>query len=61
MEENRLSKKIELLEEEYNINPDDIETFNNLQLKGALFRSQAQITNFSEKPTKFFLNLENIN
>ena len=63
-----------MLEEELSLNREDIETFNNLKeaknklqeiremyLKGALIRAQAQILNLSEKPTKFFLNLENDN
>ena len=32
-----------------------------IKLQGALIRAQAQILNFNEKPTKFFLNLENNN
>ena len=63
-----------MLEEEFSLNPEDIDTFNNLKetkdklqeiremkLKGALIRSRAQILNFSEKPTKLFFNLENNN
>ena len=32
-----------------------------IKLKGSLIRARAQILNFSEKPTIFFLNLENNN
>ena len=74
LEENLLNKKIELLEEEFNLNQEDIETFSNfkeakdklqeireIKLKGALIRARAQTLNFSEKPTKLFLNCENNN
>ena len=73
-EENKLNKKIELLEEEQILDPTDIENkekltdlknklqeIREIKLKGALLRSRANITNFNEKPTKFFLNLENKN
>ena len=32
-----------------------------IKLKGALLRSRANLTNFNEKPSKYFLNLENVN
>ena len=74
MEENKINKKIELLEEEQILDPTDLENkeklidlknklqeIREIKLKGALLRSRANITNFNEKPTKFFLNLENKN
>ena len=74
MEEKKLNKKIELVEEEYILDPTDLENneklndlknrlqeIREIKLKGALLRSRANITNFNEKPTKFFLNLENKN
>ena len=73
-EENRLNTKIELLEQDFDLDPYDEVTLNNIKisknklqeireikLKGALLRSRANILNFIEKPTKFFINLENNN
>ena len=74
MEENQLNKNIELLEEEFHLDPnnhntisslkknkDKLQEIRELKLKGALLRSRTMIANFNEKPTKYFLNLENKN
>ena len=60
------------MEEDFILDPTDVDSKNKLKdlknklqeirkikLKGALLHSRAKITNFREKPSKFFLNLEN--
>ena len=74
MEENQLNKNIDLLEEEFHLDPNNQETISSLKknkdklqeirdikFKSALLRSRTMITNFNVKPTKYFLNLENKN
>jgi hypothetical protein len=47
--------------EEYNEIKADIEYYNNEKAMGAMVRSKADWTEFGEKNTKYFLNLEKIN
>ena len=70
-EENKLNKMLTQLEEKSNITEDDIESidlvrqdlesFRKKKIEGIAVRSRVQWLHSGEKPTKYFLNLENRN
>ena len=55
MEDNKLNKEIEIAEEELILNPTDMENIERLN------DYKNKLTSFNEKPSKYFLNLENKN
>ena len=61
IEKEMVENSTDILLQEYHTAKTEIEQYNNEKSRGAMIRSKADWTEFGEKNTKYFLNLEKRN